>query len=242
MKNNQLKRYETDLYRPIEHFFNEQGYTVHGEVNDCDLTASKDNLLIIVELKLSLNIELLIQATKRQRLTELVYVAIPKPTYSMRSRKWKDVCHLLRRLELGLITVAFHEEENHVAIVFEPGPFDKNRSMQRSKKKRTALLAEIAGRRENHNVGGSHQTKIMTAYKENCIHIACCLEHFGPLSPKLLREMGTGDKTASILTKNYNGWFERIKRGTYALTEKGRIEYKDNPKIADFYYKSIVDQ
>jgi len=81
----------------------------------------------------------------------------------------------------------------------------------------------------------------MTAYKENCIHIACCLEKFGPLSPKNLRELGTGEKTLSILHKNYFGWFERVKRGTYIISEKGKNEIKLYPEIVKYYYTTIKD-
>ena len=66
-------------------------------------------------------------------------------------------------------------------------------------------MKEIEGRSADYNVGGSNKTKIMTAYKENCIQIASYLEHLGPLSPKALLELGTGTKTSSILTKNYYG-------------------------------------
>ena len=47
---------------------------------------------------------------------------------------------------------------------------------------------------------------------EYCIQIASLLQQHGPLSPKSLRQMGAGDKTLSILAKNYYGWFEKIKQ------------------------------
>lgn len=239
MSKKDRKRYEVDLYEPIQNYFTAQGYTVHGEVNDCDVAAVKDDILIIIELKLTLNIDLLIQATKRQRYTEFVYVAIPHPTYSLRSRKWQDICHLMRRLELGLITVSFQEDRAEIKVIHEPVPFDKTKSMRQSKRRRNNILTEIEGRQVSTNIGGSHQTRIHTAYKETCIHIACCLERFGPLSPKLLREMGTGEKTYTILHKNYDGWFEKIERGIYTITEKGLREYKENQEIVDFYEKLL---
>ena len=241
MKIKKNKLYEVDLYKPVHGYFTKQGYVVNGEVNDCDVTAIKDNELIIIELKLTFNVDLLIQATKRQRLTELVYVAIPKPTYSLRSRKWKDICHLMRRLELGLIIVSFQEDGAKMDIIHEPGPFDRIKSMRQSQKRRTKIIVEINGRQGDYNIGGSHRTKIMTAYKENCIHIACCLERFGPLSSKSLRELGTGEKTYTILHENYYGWFERIQRGIYSITEKGLGEFRENEQIVDFYYELIPD-
>lgn len=237
MKN---KLYEVDLYEQIQNYFTQQGYEVYGEVNDCDITAVKDDELIVIELKRLLNVELLIQAAKRQRLTEHVYIAIPKPKYNLRSKKWKDVCHLIRRLELGLIIVLFEEGvAAHVDIKISPAAFDRKKSMQRSKKKRDRLLKEIKGRHGNYNVGGSNKTKIMTAYKENCIHIGCCLQRHGSLTPKKLREMGTGDKTLAILNKNYYGWFEKMRRGVYAISEKGESEMGLHPELVRYYSEQV---
>ncbi|WP_257349729.1 DUF2161 domain-containing phosphodiesterase [Pseudalkalibacillus decolorationis] len=235
MKDKNEKRYEVDLYTPIQHYFAGEGYEVYGEVNHCDMIAVKDDELIIIELKLQLSVDLLIQATKRQRLSELVYIAIPQPKYSLRSKKWKDIIHLIRRLELGLIVVSFQKNNTSMDIKIHPAPFDRVKSMKRSKKKRENLLTEMKGRHGDYNVGGSNQTKIMTAYKENCIHIACCLERFGLLSPKDLRQMGTGEKTLSILNKNYYGWFDRIRRGTYSLSEAGISELKEYPELVTYY-------
>ncbi|MBS4174417.1 DUF2161 family putative PD-(D/E)XK-type phosphodiesterase [Bacillus sp. FJAT-49736] len=229
------KIYEADLYEPIRKLFVQEGYEVNGEVKDCDITAVKDEELIIVEMKRNLTVELLIQAAKRQRLTDQVYIAIPKPKYKMYSKKWHDMCHLLKRLELGLIVVSFLKSGAKADIMLSPAPFDRKRSMQLNKKKRTNLLKEISGRSADYNVGGSNQTKIMTAYKENCIQIACYLDREGPTSPKNLRKLGTGDKTLSILTQNYYGWFEKVSRGIYIITEKGKQELKDYPQLVEYY-------
>lgn len=233
------KIYETDLYEPIRKHFTKSGFEVNGEVHHCDMTAVKEDELIIIELKLSLNVDLLVQATNRQRLTDLVYIAIPKPKYNLRSKKWQDICNLIRRLELGLIIVSFLKTGAKMDIILSPKPFDRLKSMQRNKKKRENLIKEIQGRHGDHNVGGSHKTKIMTAYKETSIHIATLLHRFGPLSPKALRQMGTGEKTLTILNKNYYGWFEKIKRGTYNISEKGKNELVEYPKIVKYYTELI---
>jgi hypothetical protein len=127
-------------------------------------------------------------------------------------------------------------------VVFHPSAFDRRKSRGQSKLKRESVLKEINGRSADFNVGESNRTKIMTAYKENCIQIACYLRHFGPLSPKALIQLGTGDKTSSILIKNYYGCFERIKRGTYVITEKGQKEIKEFPDLMNFYLNSVMKQ
>jgi hypothetical protein len=80
----------------------------------------------------------------------------------------------------------------------------------------------------------------MTAYKENAVYIACCLEMYGQLSPRKLRELGTGNKTQSILGKNYYGWFERVERGIYKLSKKGHEVFSMYPELVA-YYNGIID-
>lgn len=233
------KLLEVDLYKPIQTYFIKEGFQVYGEVMDCDVVAVKDDELVIIELKLALNVDLLIQATKRQRLTDIVYIAIPKPKYSLRSKRWTDICHLVRSLELGLIIVSFSGESKKIDIILDPTSLDRSKSMRQGKRRRKALLTEIDGRSGDFNIGGSNKTKIMTAYKENCLQIAIYLEQVGPLSPKALAEMGTGVKTSPILTKNFYGWFERIKRGTYLISDKGKQGLKEYPELVSFYLEKM---
>ncbi|WP_226035249.1 DUF2161 domain-containing phosphodiesterase [Aquibacillus saliphilus] len=228
---------ESDLYKPIQTHFVREGYQVYGEVKDCDMAIVKDDELIIIELKLNLSIDLLIQATKRQRLSELVYIAVPKPKYKPRSKRWTDIRRLVKRLDLGLILVSFSGKASKTEIIFEPTPTNPKKSTGQNKRKRQELLKEIDGRSADFNIGGTTRTQIMTAYRENCIQIACYLDDAGELSPKALTDMGTGKKTASILTKNYYGWFDRIRRGIYVLSAKGKKELKEYPELLSYYRK-----
>ncbi|MBT2644210.1 hypothetical protein J7I80_18350 [Bacillus sp. ISL-41] len=226
------KLYEADLYEPIQKHFSKQGYRVNGEVIDCDLTAVKDEELIIVELKLNLNIDLLLQATRRQRLTDLVYIAIPKPKRISRKR-WNDITQLVRRLELGLIIVSLAGNRKKIEFKVHPEPY--KRMTSKNTRKKAALIKEIEGRSADYNIGGSNKTKIMTAYKENCIQIACYLEKLGQMSPKALVALGTGDKTPLILQKNYYKWFERMERGIYVITEQGKADLEEYPELVEYY-------
>ncbi|HIL84272.1 MAG TPA: hypothetical protein EYG52_12275, partial [Pseudomonadales bacterium] len=106
---------------------------------------------------------------------------------------------------------------------------------------RRALLTEVADRSGDYNVGGSTKTTLMTAYRENAILIACCLSKLGPSSPKSLRNLGTGDKTTSILSANHYGWFQRVEKGVYELTDQGNVDsrsFKQIYKQAEAHFKA----
>ncbi|HPP75073.1 MAG TPA: DUF2161 family putative PD-(D/E)XK-type phosphodiesterase [Armatimonadota bacterium] len=228
---------ETELYRPICDYLTNLGYTVRGEVRDCDITAIKGDDLIIIEMKRTLNIALLIQAVKRQRVTDSVYIAVPYPKKSgIYTAEWKGIKHLLRRLELGLIFVSLNSKPS-VQIVFHPLPFDR----KKRRKVRSAIIQEIESRSGDYNEGGSSRKKVVTAYRENAIHIACCLDRFGPLAPRQLRDLGTGPKTLSILSSNFYGWFERVDRGVYGLKPEGRTALSEFTEAVD-HYRTVVSQ
>lgn len=232
------KIYEADLYEPVQNYFYSLGYEVQAEVNDCDVVAYKDESLIIIELKLNLNITLLMQAASRQKFTPDVYIAIPRPKTSLRRRRWRDLVHLIRRLELGLILISFQGRKPSLDIVHEPGPFDRKRSMRQHKKGRDKLMKEARTRRSNKNIGGSSNITMMTAYKEISIQIAFYLDHLGPMSARELQKLSTGERTYGILYNNYYHWFERVGRGVYDLTDFGRKEYQTYPEIIQLYKQS----
>ena len=209
---------ETDLYGPVRDYLIAQGYTVRSEVRDCDVTATKDDELIIIELKLRFNLELLYQSIQRQKLSDSVYVAIPRPPKMGRNSNWKDTKQLLRRLELGLIIVSFETKKPHLDVVFHPTPPSRRKNHRR----RSAVIREIEGRSTDHNQGGSTRRKLLTAYRESSLRIATYLDILGPASPKKLREMNTGPKTQAILYNNVYGWFERTGHALYSVKPAGR--------------------
>lgn len=230
---------EEDFYIPIRNHLTGLGYTVRSEVSHCDVAAVKDDELVIVEMKKSLNLEVIIQAVLRQRMADKVYIAVPKPGRGILTKRWKNICHLLRRLEIGLILVSSVREDS-VDVQFEPGVFDRNTSIRLGKRKRGRLVYEFNERHGDYNTGGSTGKKLVTAYREKSIHIACCLEKYGELSPKQLRLLGTDDKkTLDILGDNHYGWFERVSRGIYRLTEKGKQEIYNFSELAG-YYRDLI--
>ena len=223
---------ETDLAAPLYAHLAERGYTVRSEVKDCDIAAVKGDDLLVVEVKKTLNVPLLVQAVRRQRLTDSVYVAIPRP-----SNKWKwwkenrGTMHLLRRLELGLILLSLDAGKPPVEVVFHPLPFTRRKRAQ----SRRAVLEEISKRTADFNRAGSSRRKLVTAYRENAIQIASILAKKGKMSPAGLRALGTGPKTLSILRFNAYGWFERVEKGVYALSAHGRAELAEYPELVAHY-------
>jgi hypothetical protein len=228
---------ESDLYAPLRDYLVAQGYAVQGEVKRCDVVARKDDDLIVIELKQRFSTQLLVQAVDRQKITDSVYVALPGPYEGGRRSRWRGIEPLLRRLELGLIAVTLGDPP-HVQVVFHPLPY---RRRKQSRRKR-AVLQEVAARTGDYNQGGSVRRAVVTAYRENAIHIACCLRRFGPLTPKELRALGTCSKTTRIVASNFYGWFRRVDRGVYELTPQGHRELDVYPELGARYGRLLDEK
>ncbi|PKM57628.1 MAG: hypothetical protein CVU98_05050 [Firmicutes bacterium HGW-Firmicutes-3] len=219
---------EKDLYLPIKAFFQSQSYDVFGEVKDIDVIAKSGDNIVAIELKTSLNLELILQGSKRQRLTDDVFLAVPKPTGRMqRGKSFKDKLYLIKRLGLGLIYVDTSLDPNKIIVVFEPSLLDIKRSQQRYKKKRETLFKEIEARHMDYNIGGS-RGKIITAYKEASLRILKTLEDGQPHSTKDIRHVSGVKQSTTILYNNHHGWYEKVERAVYCISpygEKALIEH-----------------
>ena len=103
-------------------------------------------------------------------------------------------------------------------MVLQPYPFLE----RKSGKKRRAVLREIDGRYAEFDLAGQpSKDERISAYKQQALLIACRLKERGPLSPRRLRELGTSERTQSILSANLYGWFDHPERGLYLLNEAG---------------------
>lgn len=222
---------ESDLYAPLRAYLEANGYTVRAEVKGCDVAATKGDELVCIELKRALNVSLLVQAVERQRATDSVYIAIPRPKGSAWTRQWRGVRRLLRRLEMGLIFIAPRSRIRRVEIVLHPEPYTKRKRAHI----RRSMIQEMNGRSSDHNIGGSTRRKLVTAYRETALRIAHLLAQHGPSTTRALRSLGTGPRTTPILYDNVYGWFHRVALGTYEITLKGHEALKEyEPLVKTF--------
>lgn len=228
---------EADLFPAVRDLFTEAGYRVNAEVKDCDVTAVKDDELIIIELKKNLSVTLLSQGLKRQKTGAKVYVAVPKPkNYSYKT--FRDTLYVLKKLELGLIFVTIRGKHSFAEIALEPTEFFP--PVSKNHKKRKAIMEEINGRTIDTNTGGVTGRKIATAYTEKCINIACILDTYGELSPKQVREYGGDAKAQSILHMNVYGWFKNVRKGVYTITLEGRKALLEYPELERYYTEKLL--
>lgn len=211
---------EKDMFQPIKEYLINLGYDVKAEVKNVDILATKNEKIIVIEMKKQFSIKLLYQACDRQRMFDNVYIAILNPGYKKtRTREFMHKVYLVRRLRLGLILVDVNK--NKVEVRLDP----KEYKFKRNYKKQKLLLDEFNARESSINIGGSNKKKIMTKYREDVIKIAKTLVN-GALSTKMIKEKTEIQEATKILYNNYYHWFERIERGTYELTEKGKKELK----------------
>lgn len=205
---------ETSLYLPVKDFLEEAGYTVKGEVGGCDLVGLSDNdppVVVICELKLSFNLELILQAVDRAAIADEVWIAARVSARGKgreADRRYRDLC---RRLGIGMLGIS--DAGNVSIIVGAVSPMPRT-----NPKRRSRLMREHQRRRGDPTAGGSTRTPIMTAYRQQALGCAVALAS-GPMRVRQVRS--NIPDAGKILLSNVYGWFERLDRGVYGLTEAG---------------------
>src|SRR6218665_2489765 len=100
---------ETSLYLPVKTFLEAAGYVVKGEVAGCDLvglSADDPPVVVVCELKMSFNLELILQAVDRAAVSDEVWIAArisAKGRGREADKRYRDLC---RRLGIGMLGVA----------------------------------------------------------------------------------------------------------------------------------------
>ncbi|WP_421981333.1 DUF2161 domain-containing phosphodiesterase [Roseibium sp.] len=208
---------ETELYQPVKAYLTEQGYEVKAEVGAADIVACRgDEDPVIVELKTGFTLGLFHQAIARQSVTDAVYVAVARGPGRRFQSALKNNLKLARRLGLGLITVRL--SDGLVEVHIDPAPYAPRKSKQR----RDRLLREFARRVGDPNTGGSTRVTLVTAYRQDAMRCADHLNANGPSrGAEVAKATGVARATRMMADDHY-GWFERVERGIYGLTPKGR--------------------
>jgi hypothetical protein len=216
---------ETALYLPVKRFMEKLGFTVKGEIGGCDLVAlSGDNppIVVIGELKLSFNLELVLQAVDRAGACDEVWLAAKMSARGKGRESDARYRNLCRRLGFGMLGVTNHGD---VEVLVRP----PTTAPRRNVRKRSRLVAEHQRRIGDPAMGGSTRAPIMTAYRQQALACASALSR----GPHRVRDLRTRFPDAGkILLHNVYGWFERTERGVYGLTEAGRAALRRWPQQA----------
>ena len=214
---------ETALYLPVKRFLEKLGFTVKGEIGGCDLVALSDGdppIVVIGELKLSFNLELILQAVDRAGAADEVWLAARMSARGKGRESDARYRNLCRRLGFGMLAVT---NTGDVEIIVKP----PTAAPRRDPKKRSRLIAEHRRRKGDPVLGGSTRSPIMTAYRQQALACASALSQ----GPRRVRDLKPEiPDAAKILLHNVYGWFDRAERGIYELTDAGRAALKRWPQ------------
>jgi hypothetical protein len=206
---------ETTLYPPVKAFLEGLGFVVKGEIGGCDIVAVKDGeppLVVIGELKMRFNLDLVLQAVDRAAACDEVWIAARVSARGSGREGDARFRNLCRRLGFGMLGVT---DAGSVDILVSPAaPMPR-----RDAKRRSRLVDEHRRRQGDPALGGGNRAPIMTAYRQQALRCAAAMAD-GPKSPRELRPIVP--TAAQVLRGNVYGWFERVARGSYGLTEAGR--------------------
>lgn len=214
---------ETALYLPVKRHLENLGFTVKGEIGGCDLVALNGDdppVVVIGELKLSFNLELILQGVERAGACDEVWLAA---RLSIRGKgresdaRYRNLC---RRLGFGMLGVT---DRGGVEVLVSPSSV----SPRRNPKKRSRLVTEHRRRKGDPVAGGTTRMPIMTAYRQQALNCAAAMA----AGPRRVRDLKPENPDAGkILLHNVYGWFDRIERGTYSLTDAGHTALKRWPQ------------
>lgn len=211
---------EADLYPAVKTLLEAQGYEVKGEVQDCDVVAVRGTESpVVIELKLNLNLTLVMQAVERLALTDKVYIAVPM-SCTVLGKPYKRLKKTLRMLGLGLISVD-PSTHGQAQVLFDPEKYQPKKSNQRKDR----LLGEFEHRVGDPNAGGSDRRRgLMTAYRQRALRIATYLNEHGQTKAALVARELEEPKARDILYRDVYGWFDAHGAGLYTLSPRGSDE------------------
>ncbi|HVV42611.1 MAG TPA: DUF2161 family putative PD-(D/E)XK-type phosphodiesterase [Nitrobacter sp.] len=214
---------ETSLYLPVKRHLENLGFTVKGEIGGCDLVAlSGDDppIVVVGELKLAFNLELVLQGVDRAGACDEVWLAAKMSARGKGRESDARFRNLCRRLGFGMLGVTARGD---VEVLVAPATATPRRNL----KKRSRLVSEHQRRRGDPAAGGSTRIPIMTAYRQQALSCAAAMS----MGPRRVRDLKPDNPDAGkILLHNVYGWFDRVERGVYGLTDAGQAALKRWPQ------------
>ncbi|MFC5701233.1 DUF2161 domain-containing phosphodiesterase [Cohnella faecalis] len=218
----------------------------------------------IVEMKKTFTLPLLLQGADRQRTGAFVWLAVERnrSKRGAHNQRFQELSAICRRLGLGFLTITFYKTKEPVAEVWcEPaGSGSVNAATRirngsslataetsaayssaaaagggRRRKGTAKLLQEFESRSGDYNVGGSNRSKLVTAYREKALQCMLAIRCHGPSAPRHVRSWTGCPNAALILRDNYYGWFQRVKKGVYGLSESGHAALAEYADIASVW-------
>jgi hypothetical protein len=206
---------ETSLYKPVKRFLEGLGFEVKGEIRGCDVVALDQGepvAVVIAELKLTFTLELVLQAVERTAVCDEVWLAVRASKRGRGREGDARVKKLCRMLGFGLLSVF---ASGKAEVVVEPVAWRPKHNA----KKRSKIVDEHRRRRGDPSAGGSTRRPIMTAYRQQALACAAALAE-APLRPRDLK--ATAPDAQKILHRDVYGWFVKIERGVYGLSDGGK--------------------
>jgi hypothetical protein len=206
---------ESSLYLPVKRFLEKLGFEVKGEVCGCDLVAldaGSPTAVVIGELKLTFTLELVLQAVDRTAVCDEIWLAVRASRRGRGRESDPRVKKLCRYLGFGLLSVF---ASGKVEVLVEPVPWRPRRDAKR----RSRIVEEHRRRLGDPAAGGSTRQPIMTAYRQQALACAAALAH-APGRPRDLK--ASMPDAPKILLSNVYGWFVRVERGVYTLSDGGK--------------------
>ena len=204
---------ETDLSAPLKAWLQRQGFEVKGEVGAADLVGVRGDDLVIVEIKTGFSLALFHQGIDRLAVTDHVFLAVPA---GGRTKALRRNVQLARRAGLGVLTV--RPRDGFVEVLAEPGPYAARRSPKKAARMRRAF-DRLEG---DPNAGGAVRQGLVTGYRQDAVTCARHIAEHGPSRGAEVKAATGVSAATQVMAGNPYGWFLRVARGVYDLTDAGR--------------------
>lgn len=206
---------ETDLYPPIKAHLEALGYAVKGEIGPADVMGLRGDEMVVVELKKGFSLTLFHQGIARLAVCDCVYVAVMKGKGRPWLKSLRENVRMARRLGLGVIAVDI--VAGTVKVYCDPGPY----APRKVARKKRAMLGEFERRDGDPNMGGLQGPRV-TAYRQEATLCAEFLALAGEAKGAEVAKSTGVAKATMIMRNNHYGWFDKVSKGVYRLSEAGR--------------------